>query len=70
MTAHDGGTGLRLRGVPAGHITRRNARTATTREVDLLPFSLGATPVTLGDWKRSGIKKGPANRVNNYDARV
>ncbi|WP_417220893.1 hypothetical protein [Arthrobacter sp.] len=35
MTAHDGGTGLRLPGLPAGSITLRDARTATTREVEL-----------------------------------
>lgn len=52
MTAHDGGTGLRLLGLPAGRITLRDARTATTREVGLLPFSIGATPVTIGDWHR------------------
>lgn len=52
MTAHDGGTGLRLLGVPAARITLRDARTTTTRGIELLPFSIGATPVTLGDWHR------------------
>lgn len=52
MTAHDGGTGLRLLAVPAGRITLRDARTTTTRGIELLPFSIGATPATLGDWHR------------------
>lgn len=36
--------------VPATTVCLRNARTDSSRNVDLLPFQIGRTPVTVGEY--------------------
>ncbi|UZN01732.1 formylglycine-generating enzyme family protein [Cellulomonas sp. S1-8] len=55
--------GPRLETIPAGRITLRDARTATTREVVLRTFSLATTPVTWAQYahvREQGVPDGQA----------
>ena len=50
MTVDDPAARPELVRVPGGTIRLRDARTGTARDVDLLPFSIGRTPVTVDRW--------------------
>ncbi|WP_372700067.1 formylglycine-generating enzyme family protein [Arthrobacter sp. JSM 101049] len=51
-TRHDGGAPPVLVDLPSGGITLRDARTGTSRTVELAAFSIGATTVTAAHWHR------------------
>ncbi|PYI69111.1 sulfatase [Arthrobacter livingstonensis] len=42
--------GLRLAAIPGGIVELRDARTGTVNEVELVPFELGRTQLTWGEW--------------------
>lgn len=66
ISGHDGGSPPALLALPAGRVVLRDARTATTRTVELAPFSIGATPVTVADWHRvqaAAPAQGPGTAV-------
>ena len=48
--------------VPGGTVTLRDARSGTSRAVDLMPFEIGRTPVTAQAWTAAGSPRptGPA----------
>lgn len=68
MTEHDDANPVALLKVPAGRITLRDARTNSTRVVDLEPFAIGATTVTRAQWQAlhpPGPDADPAGQIQD-----
>ncbi|GAA1499187.1 formylglycine-generating enzyme family protein [Paeniglutamicibacter kerguelensis] len=45
--------------IPAGTVQLRDARSSSTRAVALVPFEIGTTPVTAGQWSNPGTMANP-----------